>query len=93
MKKLPIMQENGFSGTIAMYPSTMQPLCTHVDKLVTSNFQLHILVYMLNIATCRTCPGAELASVSPTHAGVKYWLTGILTRLLTMRYIIAVLFC
>ena len=33
------MQENEFSGTISMYLSTMQPLRTHVDKLVTSNFQ------------------------------------------------------
>ena len=32
------MQENEFSGTISIYPSTMQPLCTHVDKLV--NFQI-----------------------------------------------------
>ena len=23
-----------------MYPSTMQPLCTHVNQLVTSNFQI-----------------------------------------------------
>ena len=23
-----------------MYPSAMRPLCTHVDKLVTSNFQI-----------------------------------------------------
>ena len=34
------MQENEFSGTTSMYPSTMKPLCTHVDKLVTSNFQI-----------------------------------------------------
>ena len=27
--------------------------------------QPHILVYMLNIARCRTCPEAELAPVSP----------------------------
>ena len=40
MRNLLIMQENEFSGTISMYPSTMQPLCTHVDKLVTSNFQI-----------------------------------------------------
>ena len=66
------MQENEFSGTISMCPSTMQPLCTHVDKLVTSDFQIpyvsqpNILVYMLNIATCRTCPEDELAPVSPT---------------------------
>ena len=40
MKNFLIMQENEFSGTISMFPSTMQPLCTHVDKLVTSNFQI-----------------------------------------------------
>ena len=40
MKNLLIMQENEFSGTISMYPSTVQPLCTHVDKLVTSNLQI-----------------------------------------------------
>ena len=36
MKNLLIMQENEFSGTISMYLSTMQPLCTRADKLVTS---------------------------------------------------------
>ena len=66
MKKFLIMQENELSGTIPMYPSTMQPLCTHVDKLVTSYFQICFLVYMLNIATCRTCPEAEITLVSPT---------------------------
>ena len=40
MKNLLIMQVNEFSGTISMYTSAMQPLCTHVDKLVTSNFQI-----------------------------------------------------
>ena len=40
MKNLLIMQENEFSGTKSMYPSTMQHICTHVDKLVTSNFQI-----------------------------------------------------
>ena len=62
MKNLLIMQENEFSGTISIYPSTMQLLCrpTHVGKLVTSNFQIcfpaHILVYMLNIATAEHAP-------------------------------------
>ena len=62
MKNLLIMQENEFSGSISIYPSTMQPLCrpTHVDKLVTSNFQNvsrpHILVYMLNIASAEHAP-------------------------------------
>ena len=40
MKKLLFMQENEFSGTTSMYPSTMQPLCTQVNKLATSNFQI-----------------------------------------------------
>ena len=40
MKNLLIMQENEFTDTISMYPSTMQPLCTHVEKLVTSSFQI-----------------------------------------------------
>ena len=69
------MQENEFSGKISMYPSTMQSLSTHVDKLVTSNSkyvsQPHILVYMLNLATCRTCPEAELAPVSPTWSRIE----------------------
>ena len=40
MKNLQIMQENEFSVTIWIYPSTMQHLSTHLDKLVTSNFQI-----------------------------------------------------
>ena len=40
MENLLIMQEDEFSGIISMYPSTVQPLCTHVDKLVTSNLQI-----------------------------------------------------
>ena len=40
MKNLLIIQQNDFSGIISMHPSTMQPLCTHVDKLVTSNSQI-----------------------------------------------------
>ena len=62
MKNLLIMQENEFSGTISIYPSTMQPLCrpTHVDKLVTSISKYvsrpHIIVYMLNIATAEHAP-------------------------------------
>ena len=67
MKNLLIMQENEFSGTISIYPSTMQPLCTHVDKLVTNNFQtcfpapylsLHAKYSrMPNIPRVRTSPG------------------------------------
>ena len=40
MKNLLIIREIEFSGTLSIYPSTMQPLCAHVDKLVTSNFQI-----------------------------------------------------
>ena len=66
------MQENEFSGTISIYPSTMQPLCrpTHVDKLVTSNFQICFPAPYLSLnakySLCRTCPKAKLAPVSPT---------------------------
>ena len=67
MKTLLIMQENEFSGTISIYPSTMQPLCTHADKLVKSNFQtcfpapylsLHAKYSrMPNMPRVRTSPG------------------------------------
>ena len=40
MKNLLIIQQNDFPGIISMLPSKMQPLCTHVDKLVTSNSQI-----------------------------------------------------
>ena len=40
MKNLLFLQENEFSGTTSMFPSTMQSLCTHVNKLVTSDFQI-----------------------------------------------------
>ena len=53
----------------------MQLLYTHANKLVTSVYkyvsQLHILICMLNIALCRTCSGAELAPVSPTHHSAR----------------------
>ena len=39
-KKYQSCNKNEFSGTLLMYPSTMQPLCTLVNKLVTSNFQI-----------------------------------------------------
>ena len=71
MKNLLIMQENESSGTISIYPSTMQPLCrlTHVDKLVTSNFQICFPAPYLSLhakySHCRTCPEAEQAPVSP----------------------------
>ena len=67
MKNLLIMQETEFSGAISMYPSTKQLLCTHVDKLVTSNFQIcfpapYLILHakyshMLNMPLGRTSPG------------------------------------
>ena len=72
-KHLLIMQENEFSGTISIYPSTMQPLCrpTHVDKLVTSNFQICFPAPYLSLhakySHCRTYPEAELGPVSPIN--------------------------
>ena len=67
MKNLLIMQENEFSGTISLYPSTVQPFCTHVDKLATSNLQicfpapylsLHAKYsHMPNMTRGRTSPG------------------------------------
>ena len=67
------MQENEFSGTISIYPSTMQQLCrpTHVDKLVTSNFKICFPAPYLSLhakySHCRTCPEAKLAPVSPIN--------------------------
>ena len=51
----------------------MQPLCTHVNTLVISNFQIcfpapYLSLHTKYIAICRTCPEAELAPVSPTLA-------------------------
>ena len=67
MKKILIMQVNEFSGTISMHPSTMQPVCTHVDKLVTSDFKLCFpapylslhakYCHMQNMPRGRTNPG------------------------------------
>ena len=67
MKNLLIMQENEFSGTIYMYPSTVQPLCTHVNKLVTSYLLICFPApylslyakysYMPNMPRGRTSPG------------------------------------
>ena len=47
MKNLLIMQEIEFSGTISMYPSTMQPLCTRADKLVTSRGDRGKMIHFL----------------------------------------------
>ena len=40
MKNLLVIQENEFSVTNSMHPSEMQPLNTHVNKLVTSDVQI-----------------------------------------------------
>ena len=56
------IQENKVSVTKSMQPSKMQPLYTHVNKLVTS-----FLICILNIAICRAFPEAILAPVSPTR--------------------------
>ena len=60
------------SGTISMSPSSMQPLVTHVDKLVTSNFQVCFpSLYLSSNAKyshMANMPEAELALVSPTLA-------------------------
>ena len=67
MTNLLIMQENEFSGTISMYPTPMQQLCIHVDKLITSNSQICFPVpylsshanysHMPNVPQGRTSPG------------------------------------
>ena len=46
-----------FKNSAIVYSS--QVMSKHVS-------QLHILICMLNIAICRTCPEAELAPVSPS---------------------------
>ena len=71
MKKgILIMQENEFSGAISMYHSTMQALCTHVNKLVASNFKICFPAPYLSLhakySHMPNMPEAELAPVSPT---------------------------
>ena len=58
MKNLLIIQQNDFSGNhcVLMLTNSSQVIPKYV-------FQPHILVHMLNIATCRTCPG------------LPYWMT------------------
>ena len=52
-----------------MYPSTVQPLCTHVDKLVTSNLQICFPAPYLSLhAKYSHMPEAKLAPVSPIVA-------------------------
>ena len=68
------MQENEFSGTQSMYPSTVQQLSTHVDKLVTSNLQIFFPApylslhakysHMPNMPRGRTSPGLPYSSSS-----------------------------
>ena len=77
MRNLLIMQENEFSGTISMCPSTMQPLSTYVanSSQVISKYvsQPHILVYMLNIATLvPNMPRGRTSPVSPTSKNENF---------------------
>ena len=66
MKIYLIVQENEFSGTISIYPSTMQPLCTHVDKLVTGNFQICFPAPYLSLhAKYSHMPNMPLGQTSP----------------------------
>ena len=44
MRNLLIMQENKFSGTKSMYPSTMQPLCTQCRTGSVRYLCLYILL-------------------------------------------------
>ena len=48
MKKLLVIQENEFSITKSMHPSKMQPLFTHVNKLVTNDIQIRFRTPYLN---------------------------------------------
>ena len=66
MKNLLIMQENEFSGTQSMYPSTVQPLCTHVDKLVTNNLQICFPApYLILHAKYSRTPNMPVGRTSP----------------------------
>ena len=66
MKNLLIMQENEFSGTISMYPSTVQPFCTNVDKLATSNLQICFPAPYLSLhAKCSHMPNMPRGQTSP----------------------------
>ena len=79
MKNLLIMQENEFSGTISIYPSTMQPLCrpTHVDKLVTGNFQICLPAPYLSVhAKYSHMPNMPRGRTSP---GLPYKRSSLLT--------------
>ena len=74
MKNLLFMQENEFSGATSKYTSTMQPWYTHVNKLVTSNFQICFPApylslhakhsHMPNMPRGRTSPGLPYLIVS-----------------------------
>ena len=64
------MQENEFYGIISMYPSTMQPLCAHVDKLVTSIFQICFPTPYLRIHAKYTCSHMPNMSRGRTSLGL-----------------------
>ena len=65
------MQENEFSGTLSMYHSTVQPLCTHVDKLVTSNLQICFPAPYLSLhAKYSHMPNMPLGRTSPARTKI-----------------------
>ena len=78
MRNLLIMHDNDFS--VHFNNATIMHSCGQNSSQVISSYvsQPHILVYMLNIATCRTCPKAELAPVFSYHGAyiwIKQWST------------------
>ena len=74
MKNLLFMQENEFAGATSMFPSTMQPLYTHVNKLVTSNFQICFPAPYLSLhAKYSRMPNMPRGRTSP---GLPYWSEG-----------------
>ena len=82
MRNLLIMQENDFSGTISMCPSTMQQLSTYVDKLVTSNFQICFSAPYLGLhAKYSHIPNMTRGRTSP---GLPYPLIHIIFTVVTL---------
>ena len=79
MKNLLIMQGNEFSGTITMHPSSMQPLRTHVDKLVTSNFQIWFPAPHLSVLHAKYSHMSNMPQ-GRTSLGLPYWLLRLSTK-------------
>ena len=83
MKNLLIMQENEFSGTISMNPSTVQPLCTHAGKLVTRNFQICFPAPYLSLHSKYShMPNMPRGRTSPS---LPYWSWCNLATALTLK--------